>query len=864
MHKTNRKNREKKIGNNIAVLVMFVMVMLIGTTIMRRELIENAREMNVLMVSNYADNEENIIGTYEKLLNLSEVYVDGRIRKGDSAEDIQVGFNKYFNSFYGLYAGDVIRAHVIIDGADISKEADEIVEVENTEWYNEVLDGDSGLYISPAYTTENTDKPVVTFARKNADTKSIIMFDVLFDEYHKGKDKLDLSENAAYYLCDQNGVVIYYETQVYDNYDDMLAFAKRMMNNISENMDRGYVDSYMDAKGHKRSAYMQRMSNDWIILYTIPQDNVIGGVKSFYYVIGCVFVLGVAIIIYLGIKDYKRENKNIQLMKENKKMAYTAEIYQKAMNSAALSCREIVYIDLKKGRYQLIYPEVVGNRKKEGDYQSGLERIFKAGIIESDDNEEKKRILNLQNVKKELENNDYIEFRCKHRDNNGEKETCVLTISVAERERNKVVSATVTIRSIENMIRQEEIQRELLTIAAQRAEAANHAKSDFLSNMSHDIRTPMNAIMGMTEIATLNIDDKERVADALKKITLSGKHLLSLINSVLDMSKIESGKINLEEEKFKVTDCIDELVALFQEQLVQKKLSLKVDTTGIKHNCVIGDVQRLQRIFVNILGNAVKFTPENGTIKFSASERRCKLKDRYFYSFVFEDNGIGMEPEFAEKIFEPFTRAQDTRITKIEGSGLGMSIAVNVAKLMGGDIKVESKPGKGSKFTVTVFLKTDMATQEELGFNCEQIVVDESERNFANDAYKGKRVLLVEDNELNIEVASEILQMMGIDVETAYNGEQAVDIVTKKSENYYDLIFMDVQMPVMNGYEATKKIRASKRSDLKAIPIIAMTADAFLDDVKKSRSAGMNEHIAKPIDISKIEDILNKWLCNAA
>jgi CheY-like chemotaxis protein len=397
------------------------------------------------------------------------------------------------------------------------------------------------------------------------------------------------------------------------------------------------------------------------------------------------------------------------------------------------------------------------------------------------------------------------------------------------------------------MLRQEERQKQLLTVAVERAETANHAKSDFLSNMSHDIRTPMNAIMGMTAIASMHIDNKERVKDALDKISVSGKHLLGLINSVLDMSKIESGTVILEEKEFFLPDCIESLLALFQSQILEKKQDFQVKMEEIRHEKVVGDAERLQQIFVNILGNAVKFTPQGGKISLVIREKPSSVAGRSCYECVFQDNGIGMKPEFIQKIFEPFSRAADSRTEGIEGYGLGMSIAVSIARLMGGDIRVESTVGKGSTFTVTVYLKY----REDDG---EDFVEPKSElESFCKQDYTGKTVLLVEDNELNREVATEILETVGIRTEIATNGKEAVAILEEKPSGSYDIVLMDIQMPVMNGYQAAEKIRASQREDLRKIPIIAMTADAFAEDVKKAEKAGMNGHVAKPIDIAKLQ-----------
>jgi signal transduction histidine kinase/DNA-binding response OmpR family regulator len=729
------------------------------------------------------------------------------------------------------------------------------------------------------------------------------------------------------------------------------------------------------------------MPNGWNILMTVPQNNAVEGMTTLYIVMGIMLLCGIIIITYMVMRDFTHEKKTNQLRLERQEMEEQNLIYQKSMRSTLLSYKEVCYVDLVKNSYQIIYPE---KRSGEtGGFDEGMQSLLNKGTLVGDDMDELRGFLNAAYITGELKNKDYIEIRCRHREKDGRYETCTLSVTVVERVNNKAISATFTIRSIEKIIQQEVEQRELLELVAKQAEAANHAKSDFLSNMSHDIRTPMNAIMGMTAIAAMHIDDKERVLDALNKITVAGKHLLGLINSVLDMSKIESGKISLSEEEFNLSDSIENLITLFHSQMKSKKLELKVNIATITHENVVGDSQRLSQIFTNIMGNAIKFTPEGGTVSLSIKEKQSTSIGRGCYEFVFEDNGIGMEKEFIDKIFEPFARAADSRISGIEGTGLGMPIAVNIARLMGGDIKVESELGKGSRFTVTVFLKINNSTPEDLQklVDLPVLVVDDEEdacisaceilnsldmkaeyvlngddavvkvsrahmqeedfsvvildwkmpgkdgietareirkevgdevpiiilsaydwrdiereavlagvnafiekplfksrlthvlktvlcgenlnssashnaevlENLQKDKYRGWRVLLVDDNELNIEVGAEILEMTGLKVDMAHNGREAVDIVTEKPANYYHMVFMDIQMPVMNGYDAARAIRADGREDLKTLPIIAMTADAFAEDVKRAKEAGMNSHISKPIDIEKLEKIIDEF-----
>ena len=528
--------------------------------------------------------------------------------------------------------------------------------------------------------------------------------------------------------------------------------------------------------------------------------------------------------------------------------------------------------------------------------------------------------------------------------------------------------------------------RKALKEAYEAANRASKAKTEFLSNMSHDIRTPMNAIVGMTAIAGANIENQNRVVDCLGKITQSSRHLLSLINEVLDMSRIESGRIDLAEEEFNLSDLCDNLVTMTKANTDLHHHQFEVHISKIEHEDVQGDSLRIQQMITNILSNAVKYTPDGGHIDFSIAELPSGSPGIGCYEFTVQDNGIGMSKKFQKVLFEPFTRADDKRTSKIQGTGLGMAIARNFAQMMNGDIRVESVPGKGSKFVVTIFLKlqdkaiapikelidlpvlvvdddqdcceTTVALLEEIGLDGEYVTsgkaaVERTSQRLAENKnyfaiildwkmpdmdgietareirkvvgkevtiiilsaydyaeieqqareagvddfiakplfrsrltaalknivegkpsaaarhylteiascdYSQKRILLVEDNELNREIAQEIISMTGAKVECAENGKEAVDKVEKAPNGYFDLVFMDIQMPIMNGYEATSAIRSLPKADVKNLPIIAMTANAFAEDVMMAKNAGMNEHIAKPLDMARLKDVMRRWL----
>ena len=644
----------------------------------------------------------------------------------------------------------------------------------------------------------------------------------------------------------------------------------------------------------------------------------------------------------------------------------------------------VVYIEAKTNSYVMY-----ASNKESGtpvppiassNYEGEVAEFHRLYVAE-EEREALTNRLKIANVLSMLENShEYVLF-CKVMEN-GVYRDKKLRFSYFDKNKKILLMTRTDIMEV----REETRQKQLLQDALQVAKSANEAKSDFLSRMSHDIRTPMNAIIGMTAIAGMNLEDSARVSDCLKKITISSKLLLSLINEVLDMSKIESGRILLTSEEFNLGDLLQSIVSMIQTSINQKHHSFQIHLHAIKHEKLVGDVQRIQQVLLNLLTNAIKYTPEGGKITLDVIEMPTSNKEYGVFEVRVTDNGIGIKSEFMDRIFEPFERSEDAKIRNIQGTGLGMAISRNIAQMMNGDIQVESEYGKGSVFTFTMQVKLqeqdvfdadrlkDLPVLvvdddelscgsachciDEIGMKSEYVlsgeeavervkkahdeirdffavIVDmimpgmdgletanrirqcvgrdipiiilsaydfqpyeaeartlgidgfiskplmksklyylmktlaakeepklETAKNerFTLGDFSGKRLLIVEDNELNREIASTLLGNTGAFIEEAENGKVALEKIRMSPAGYYDLVFMDIQMPVMNGYDSTLAIRALDRSDLSMLPIIAMSANAFSEDIQMSLDVGMNGHIAKPIDLQKLREVLEKWL----
>lgn len=389
-------------------------------------------------------------------------------------------------------------------------------------------------------------------------------------------------------------------------------------------------------------------------------------------------------------------------------------------------------------------------------------------------------------------------------------------------------------------------QEQKLIEALHRAEEANRAKSAFLSHMSHDIRTPINGIMGMTSIALRHIDEKERVLDCLEKIDDASEHLLMLINDVLDMSRIEAGKMQVNHAPFDLSVLVSNCSSIISGQLKGRDIHYTDDVSGIVHKKLMGDELHLRQVLINILGNSVKFTNDGGSIRLSATETDSGNGTAWF-RFIAEDTGIGMSPEFLPKLFEAFTQEENGSRTHYTGTGLGMAITKQFVELLGGTIQVESELNVGTRFTIDLPFEIDPSQEQKPAENAEMADLS------------GMKILVAEDNEINMEIVTVLLSEAGVSVTQAFNGQEAVDRFKESAPGTFDAILMDVMMPVMDGLEASRTIRALDREDAGTVPILAATANAYQEDIRRTREAGMDAHVSKPLDIAALTMLLQKF-----
>ncbi len=712
------------------------------------------------------------------------------------------------------------------------------------------MNGQSGLEIR----TDETGKTEFYFYAPFVYRGGIVgIFVGIYDsEYYDRLLSRSFSELDSFsYLCLYDGTILSTDDKkmYFSNIFDVETFTESsdLKNAIDEVCS--FNDSSSFTTGYRANTYCHVVTNipqyELLLIRTYPPEVLNKQLSSIF---GIVIALEIAIVVLFLLYTW-----NIVL--RNRKQQDALRLKNKSTTSvitaASTLFKRFAIIDIQKDTYEYFLME------RDADFSSvstsgrfsDLRSEMQTRYVNDEGVEDFYNFMNPENLNYAFSNGEKY-YRFEYTVNGDSEKWERLNVIALDTQNGETKSVLLAVEDITELKLEDERKAAALKEAYNNAQAANNAKSVFLASMSHDIRTPMNAIIGMTTIARSHIDDSARVEDCLDKISLSSKHLLGLINDVLDMSKIESGRIDLSESNFDIHDLVESLQVLVRPPAEAKQQTLSLEAKDIIHEHVCGDIGRIQQIFVNLIGNSVKYTPEKGRISFTVTERPSQSTTFCTYEFTISDNGIGMSEEFVKKIFDPFTRAQDSRIKNIQGSGLGMSITRNLITMMDGSIDVDSRLNEGTTIRVTLLLKLNVSGVSE----------KEDDEGPLQESFPGKKILLVEDNLLNAEIATEILGMYDIAVEHVANGKLAVDKMMEVQDDYYDMILMDIQMPVMNGYEATVAIRALPGAYVQKVPIIALSANAFEEDVQKAKNAGMNAHLAKPLETKEMLKAFNKYL----
>ena len=822
---------------NIVFLLFFAVLTIFSLYMMREKLLQNAQQFGTSLTQNYAAEEQNHIDTYSAMMKLGTQYLDQMTENHASEQQIQTWIENFFSKMPQVLEDNSVDLYAIVGGRIVAAnpwDGDDSYDFRQTDWYRMAMDANGEVAFTAAYQDVITGKQVITIAQKARNSDNMLMFDVFPEDFHTADDMQSLPEGSSYYLCDQAGTLLYAHEAVAHEDEQLQPYVNGLVQRIQEGSLDPYDATITGPDGNPCGVYYYQMSNGWITILTIPFRTVLRELTGIYRLFLLLSSLFLIAAVLLSIRDYHL----------NRKMRRTDDTVR-ALGNLYYAIYRVNY---KTGMYEVVKCANDTRQKisATGRYSDLLHTIQE--VVTRSTYEEFASSFSLENIQ-QLVHDQVTEFGGDYlrRFENGERWVNVSILFDKAFAQDEVVLA---FREVNQEKTRQLKQLELLQNALESSHRSEADKNAFFSNMSHDMRTPLNAIIGLSELAQHNLDDQSKLQTLLEKILFSGQQLLHLVNDVLEISRMEQGHISLDYHPIDLQQCVDDCVEIFRHQAKkeEKNLSLACD---LHHRMVLGDASRISQILNNLLSNAFKYSEPGASITVRLTENSSDKHSSYELSV--QDTGIGMSQEFLTHVFEPYARETRFSARSVVGTGLGMAIVHSLVKRMDGEIRVASELGQGSTFTVTLPLQA--ITEPEDADCTEHVELPMQTESSAFDL-RGKKLLIAEDNEINMEIATEILSMNGVQVVQAWDGQQAVEIFSASQPHEFDAILMDMQMPNMNGCQAAQAIRTLERADAATIPIIAVTANAFPEDIAKTQAAGMNAHIVKPIDFTVLCQLL--------
>lgn len=822
---------------NIVFLLFFAVLTIFSLYMMREKLLQNAQQFGTSLTQNYAAEEQNHIDTYSAMMKLGTQYLDQMTENHASEQQIQTWIENFFSKMPQVLEDNSVDLYAIVGGRIVAAnpwDGDDSYDFRQTDWYRMAMDANGEVAFTAAYQDVITGKQVITIAQKARNSDNMLMFDVFPEDFHTADDMQSLPEGSSYYLCDQAGTLLYAHEAVAHEDEQLQPYVNGLVQRIQEGSLDPYDATITGPDGNPCGVYYYQMSNGWITILTIPFRTVLRELTGIYRLFLLLSSLFLIAAVLLSIRDYHL----------NRKMRRTDDTVR-ALGNLYYAIYRVNY---KTGMYEVVKCANDTRQKisATGRYSDLLHTIQE--VVTRSTYEEFASSFSLENIQ-QLVHDQVTEFGGDYlrRFENGERWVNVSILFDKAFAQDEVVLA---FREINREKTRQLEQLELLHNALESSHRSEADKNAFFSNMSHDMRTPLNAIIGLSELAQHNLDDQSKLQTLLEKILFSGQQLLHLVNDVLEISRMEQGHISLDYHPIDLQQCVDDCVEIFRHQAKkeEKNLSLACD---LRHRMVLGDASRISQILNNLLSNAFKYSEPKASITVRLTENSSDKHSSYELSV--QDTGIGMSQEFLTHVFEPYARETRFSARSVVGTGLGMAIVHSLVKRMDGEIRVDSELGQGSTFTVTLPLQA--VTEPEDADCIEHVELPMQTESSAFDL-RDKKLLIAEDNEINMAIATEILSMNGVQVVQAWDGKQAVEIFFASQPHEFDAILMDMQMPNMNGCQAAQAIRTLERADATTIPIIAVTANAFPEDIAKTQAAGMNAHIVKPIDFTVLCQLL--------
>lgn len=827
-----RSKRRKKgkpdlsTGLNLAVVTAFTALILWGVFLVRDKMLQNTQELGTSLAESYALEEQSRIQVYGMLIRLGTKHMDTLTENGSSGEEIQKWLSDYDRDLEDILGARVVDPYAVVNGEILAAapwEGDREYEYENTEWYRKAMEEGNEVIFTDAYVDAITGRELVTVARKAEHSDSVLAFDIFLDNFYIHKNLAELPEHSSFFLYDSSGQLIYSITELDTSREEAKVYTRQLLEGIQDGTLEPFNSSIRDLDGRQRGVYYYKMDNGWTSVITIPLNTILQGETDeiFLFLLGICLLL-LAVVLFTVFREFLGKERLRRI--------------SDTVNILGNSYYGIYRVNYVQGTYETVKSseDVADRLGREGDYGVLMEVMRE--LVDEQTNEDFQKSFSLENIRRLVEKGiydfggDYKRLFGDHYRWVNARMICSSSLGLDE--------VIICFREVDAEKQLQLKQQMLLESALESARKSARDKSMFFSHVSHDMRTPLNAVIGLADLALEHRDDSGKMTDYLEKIRQAGRQLLTLINDILDISKIDQGGAGtLDSKPADLQKCVEDCASMFGDEAEKTGKVFRTEFS-VRDRMVYCDTFRISQILNNLLSNAFKYSGPGAEIVLKVKQLEYGAA-KGKYEITVADTGFGMSGEFLERIFQPFTR--ETRFSPVQtvGTGLGMPIVKSLVQQMDGDISVKSELGKGSTFTVTLPFAPAEPEEE----------VPEPEEAFS---LEGKRILVAEDNGINMEITVEFLTMMGAEVVQAADGREAVKRFAESEPGSIDAVLMDMQMPEMDGCEASRKIRSLDRPDSRTVPIVAVTANAFAEDVAQTKAAGMDGHLAKPIDFKAL------------
>ena len=816
---------------SIAVFVVFVVLAVAGGMVLRDTLLRNANASNTALSRYYASETDSNLVTYEALLDFGTTSIEQRIYNDNPWGSLEEWVETYCQRIRSVLGDDSINVYGVIDGEVLNVSGIELgddFQPQDRTWYQTAMENRGTPVFTDVYRDVLTGRNVVTVAQACDNIDAVLAFDVYPESFEFRFAATDLPAGVSYFLCDGAGVDLYHQTDQPE--EDVPAYLSGLVERIEAGELEGHDAFVIDSHGERRAVDYSRLANGWYSIVTTPYSLILGDLTNVYVVFVGMGAAFLAALVAMAVRDWRR----------SKAMERTNETVRVLGNSYYA----IYLVNYKTGTYEMIKgSDYVRERIPEsGPYEELLRTASE--VIEEATFQEFEESFSADNIR-ELVAGRVRDYGGDFLRKFGEKYRWV-NVRVLYDESLSPEEVVLCFREVDAEKQRQLRERHYLEQALDTAQDSLEAKQAFFNNMSHDMRTPLNAIIGLTELARRDVGDAEKTADYLRRIEQSGRQLLTLVSDILDISRMESGKVSFTSERMDLARTLEDAMSTFEIQAREQGKTFTSDVR-VPDPYVYGDPMRLSQVVNNLLSNALKYTNPGDSV--SVTVRQEDRGDVGSYKIVVADTGIGMSEDYLPHLFELYAREQRFGTSQTVGTGLGMPITKSLVTQMGGSIEVESQLDVGTTFTVTLPFSPAPA-EDPAACAATPAVAAEMPEGGEAEVLRGARVLLAEDNEINMEISTELLSGAGVEVIQAWNGREALDAFAASEPGSVDAILLDMKMPEMDGCEAARAIRALDRADAREVPIVAVTANAFAEDVASTTAAGMDAHVSKPIDFT--------------